>query len=763
MTPRALFSRLARRSARSVTCAVAAAVLGAGPLLAQDPQDPGQGFTLELEGDYLTITISESDGLPIEQFIKLAQTLTKKTFTYSTPDLSNVAENKITFIGAKRMKRDNFFPFFQTMLYIKGFATMIRGDEDTEIIEIVALTGPKRTELSSSARYVSHDEIANYANQTGVPILTSVPLAHINATAATNQLRPFFSVGAGATSALTLGAAAKALLLQGFGPQVYAAYQVLRLVDVPPDAADQEVRVQRLEYAAAEELEPILTEILESRAKAAQAVGPAGAELQAQPRSELKIVPHVSLNALLISGTRDQIIEAQELIARLDVPLDETDGDTHVVRLKNVMASELRETLHAFIQEDLTSEQQAQAGQTGASTRRPRRTVVIDHEASNSLLISGTASKFRELQRVIDELDQRQPQVLIECAVVELTSQSSMRLAFELGLVDVGGAGPFDRPFGFTSFGLTTFEDQDGDGLPDTRLPDFDNPLQGITGGIISSDDFAVPLIINALEGDSDANVLSMPSIVVNNNETAVVSNQESRPTQTVSQGTATTQAGAGDNVQAGIILTISPSISSNNYLRLNVDVEVSRFLTPFDPNAVTAGVIAERNISTQVTMPSSHTMVLGGVIEDQQDSSSSGIPVLKDIPILGWLFSSWSRQNAKTNLYFFLTPYILDEEDFSDMAEHSFRKKLEAADYIGHRRIQLIDRRWREGRPETLDDPGATIEDIDARGGFDIPIYDRPDREVDPGPITPGAVPAATDPPAAPDDHATIRIPDGP
>ena len=241
-------------------------------------------------------------------------------------------------------------------------------------------------------------------------------------------------------------------------------------------------------------------------------------------------------------------------------------------------------------------------------------------------------------------------------------------------------------------------------------------------------------MLINALDQEDSANVLSLPSVVVNNNENALVESKEERPTTTANQGNATTSTSFGDFEPAGITLEISPSISSNNYLRLNIQLEVSRFTTAFDPNSATPGVKATRKLQTQVTMPSGHTMVLGGVIEDQQDDSSQGIPILKDIPILGWLFQSWSTNHNKTNLYFFLTPHILDEEDFSDLAEQSFRKKLEAAEYIGHRRIQLIDRKWRQARPQTLEDPGATLEDIDARGGFDIPIYQRPARSVENG-----------------------------
>jgi hypothetical protein len=127
-------------------------------------------------------------------------------------------------------------------------------------------------------------------------------------------------------------------------------------------------------------------------------------------------------------------------------------------------------------------------------------------------------------------------------------------------------------------------------------------------------------------------------------------------------------------------------------------------------------------------------------VIEDQESTDSSGIPILKDIPILGYLFRSSTDNQRKTNLYFFLTPHILNEEDFSDLAELSFRKKLEASSYIGSNRLQIVDRKWRDGRPETLEDSGATIDDIDARGGFQIPFYERPDRDTSTlrGPPTP-------------------------
>ncbi|MCA8967875.1 MAG: hypothetical protein KDC48_23545, partial [Planctomycetes bacterium] len=190
------------------------------------------------------------------------------------------AGQKVNFLGTLRFKRarfeEDFFSFFQTMLYIKGFAIVPRGEGPLEILEVVYGGGPRQREITNGSRYVTPDDLPSYRNQTGVPILTTVPLKNINATIATNALRPFFAAtGAGQGSGgLTLGNVGNnsAMLLQGYGPQVYAASELLKLVDVPVEQPNLVVEVVTLEHAAPEELEPILTEVLESRSRIRQQV-----------------------------------------------------------------------------------------------------------------------------------------------------------------------------------------------------------------------------------------------------------------------------------------------------------------------------------------------------------------------------------------------------------------------------------------------------------------------------------------------------------
>lgn len=712
------------RSWPSLPWAMAPALV-LGPALAQENQETG-GVKLEVAGDQITLSVNETTGVPIKDFIKLAQKITGKVFTFNDAEFQTQGTN-VNFIGPVRIKRDGFYSFFQTMLYIRGFACVPRSmSGEQEVVEIISLASPRRNEITSAARYVPVEDLEQYSTQTGVQVLTTVPLRYVNANNASQQTRPFFTLaGSPGVGGLTLGTIeSRTMLVQGFGPQVWAAYQLLKLADVPPVAPDEETRVVKLSNATAEELEPVLKQVLEDRARRIQAAQAAGGQpVQAGTPDAVQVLALASLNALLVSGSPDRITEALDLIAQLDVPVELAGGDIHVTQLRNVLAEDLANTLRNFLREDQVAEQQAQAGQQTA-TRRPRPTVIVSHPESNTILISAAQSKFKQIERMIQELDVRQPQVLIEAALVELSTNDLDQLGVELGALDIAD-GKFTRPFGFTHYGISNFQDTNGDDLPDTRLPDFENPLQGFTGGIISSDDFAIPILINAIAQDTHSNILSLPSIVVNNNENALVKSEENRPTTQTTQGTSTTQTGVGQPRVAGIELNISPSISTNDYLRLNIDINVSRFVGQADPT--TGGITISRQVKTQVTLPSGSTVVLGGIIEDQQTTSKSGIPYLKDIPLLGILFSTSRDENTKTNLYFFVTPTILDEPDFSDLREVSQRKKLEASDYIGDRRLRIVDSKWLGGQRATLDDRDATIEELDRYGGFELPHRVRP------------------------------------
>jgi general secretion pathway protein D len=302
--------------------------------------------------------------------------------------------------------------------------------------------------------------------------------------------------------------------------------------------------------------------------------------------------------------------------------------------------------------------------------------------------------------------------VLIETALIELSGSDFLDLGVELGFADIGAD---TGGFGVTSFGLSTLEDLDNDGIVDTRVPTITN---GITGGIIDAGEFSLPVLISALKTRSDANVLNIPSILVNNNSTATVGTLEERPTTQVTAfggaGGGQTQENFNNYQEAGITLTISPSISASRYLRLNIELNVSNFLGQgsgtIPPPRVT------RNILTTVNVPDGDTMVIGGVITDNNSFDRQQTPLLGDLPLIGFLFRRDTRDASRRTLYFFVTPHILADEDFGDLAELSYKKKLDASRVIGAGRVRMIDE----------DFEGSARPDADLPG-FELPLYQTP------------------------------------
>jgi general secretion pathway protein D len=358
---------------------------------------------------------------------------------------------------------------------------------------------------------------------------------------------------------------------------------------------------------------------------------------------------------------------------------------------------------------------------------------------------------------LIRQLDKRQDQVLIETALVELSGQTSLSLGVELGGANLpkGGTGGF----GVTSFGFSTFADTNGDGIPDVRTPlgPGGSLPQGVTAGILDGSDFSLPVLISALQTRTDTNVLNVPSVLVNNTGSAKVVSTDEQPTTTI---TATggiggqTQENFKDYVKAGVTLQISPTISASRYLRLKISLEVSTFLGSTALNRAIPPPRVTRTLDTTVNVPDGDTMVIGGIITDNKGKSMNGVPWLADLPILGWLFRSQSDSTARTTLYFFVTPHIMRDRDFADLAEISYKRKLEAADTIGADRVRVIDPTF-----------GQEKKSVDMRG-LEVPLYRSPTRgEVQGGQVgidsgrvqsmlqdsskAKPAEPAATNPPA--------------
>jgi len=713
------------------------ALLAALPLLlpaATPLQDGGGGSIPVIQdlGGAWKLTFDETEeGMTLEQFVKICQENTGINFTYSADTVSLLQSTKVRMFGPKVIPKDEFYSFFQIIMIINRFVCTRIGPDNLSVVVVASLDSPARASIKQDAVYISPDEIDEYANQPATLVQTVLHLPNMDVRSMGGSMRQL--VIDPNTMQLIPVPESSSVILTGFGSNVSSLSQMLMLMD---DVSKPEppilplFEVIKLEYAAADELAETLEELLEASRRATsttrqgQAQGATGTLQQGTVETKIMVQPRT--NSLLVMAMPDDMPGILELIARLDVDQVERERNFHYVMLRNADAEDTAEVLNEFLSDSQRLQTQAQGaagrgGQGGGATSSNSEVAVVPDPATNALLIAAGRSRFEEVKDIIEHLDQPQDQVLIETALIELSGRDFLDIGVELGGADIPGADGTGS-FGVSSFGLSDFQDNDGDGIPDVRVP---NLAQGVTAGIIEGDGFSLPFLLAAIEEKRDTNVLNIPSVLVHNNGTAIVETLDQQPTTTVTaNGQGQTQENFNGYEDAGITLQISPTISSLNYLRLNISLEVSTFQGsfsgPIPPPKTT------RTLNTVVNVPNGDTMVIGGIIVDNKTVDKDQVPWLGDIPIVGFLFRRENKVEDRTTLYFFVTPHIMRDREFADLAAYTYRKKLEAAEKIGAGRVQIIDPNFGDERE---------VENL--LEGFKLPVYQAPETgEVDPSMI---------------------------
>ena len=680
--------------------------------------------TIQEEGEFYVINISEAPdkALTLNDFIKLCQEATGYNFTYTKATLSTLKQNELRMLGTKRIPKRDFFGWFQIMLVINDFACIEVGPPNISVLLIQGLDGGgPRAGLKSRASWVKPEQIEEYANQPAVIVTTVVTLKNTDVRQLSTNLRPLLSDPA--TEAIMNAGNSNSLIITGFGSKIASIVKLLDVIDAADEIADPIAPVfdiVPMEFASADDIASLMEELLEAR-QAAQTAAAAGDPRtpNQQPRTqgpETKVLVQARTNSLLIVAMPDEMPSIKEMIARLDVDVIEPERNYHIYNLQNVTAEDIATVLEEFL--DGANELAASGTGTGgrnqaAANDNKNDVVVVPDQETNSLLIAANKTRYAEVLDMIHLLDRRQDQVLIETALIELSGSDLYSMGVELGLASLPGIGEIGG-FGVTSFGLSSIDDLDPvDGIPDTKVPNLGT---GFTGGLLDGDDFSLPLLLSLAETKENANVLNIPSVLVSNNSSATVSTEDEQPYEDVTAlgSSASTQNSFGGYEKAGITMRISPSISAARYLRLGIELEISNFRAPTIANSPPPKTT--RRLVTQVNVPDGDTMVIGGIISDNKREAVSQIPLLGDLPFVGFLFRNTSNTGDRTSLYFFVTPHILHDEDFADLAELSYKAKQEAATTIGHERLRLVD-------PEF-----SGSDDLYSLDAFALPQFQRPD-----------------------------------
>lgn len=302
---------------------------------------------------------------------------------------------------------------------------------------------------------------------------------------------------------------------------------------------------------------------------------------------------------------------------------------------------------------------QLASGAAGRIAQLAGDVTIVPDAGTNSLLIRASRSDFELIVAAVRELDVRPLQVLIEVLIAEIRRDRSM----SLGLGLVGGQ------MGAGNSGSTVAGSTEGLSLGDLVLRVMR----------VGGEDITATLRASAARGD--AYILSRPVVLAANNERATISVGSQRPFIQVSRSLPTDAPQRDQVVQykdVGTNLSVRPTISANGYVTLEVSQEVNAATNEF---AFDAPVISTRSVRTQLLIRDGQTVILGGLADHQREVSGGGVPFLSNLPLLGWVFGRRSRRTTDTELFLFITPRIIRNDDDAAAATAPRQDRARAAE----------------------------------------------------------------------------------
>jgi general secretion pathway protein D len=381
--------------------------------------------------------------------------------------------------------------------------------------------------------------------------------------------------------------------------------------------------------------------------------------------NRITIVASERTNSLVLKGEPLTLEKVVQLIEQLDTPANRA-GTIQVVRLAHSDATELADILKNLVSETDAENKSGQDVKTS-----------IQADASlNALVIRANPTTMLDLKEIISKLDVRRLQVLIEAAIVEVTDTFERQLGTELAVADTGSSNvpiATTAPNGILSSIIAGIAANDP-----TNVNLGSSTL--VAGGRSDSNGINFAFVVKALASNDNANLLSTPSITTMDNEEAKIVVGQSVPFRT---GSTTTGANGTTNPfttiqreDVGLTLQVTPHVHDGNLIRLQIQQEVSEV----DTRTLNIGsdgsadiITSKRTIETTVLADDGEVVVLGGLIRDRVSDNESGVPGLKNIPVLGYLFKSKTNRVEKQNLMVFLRATVL--RDKADVVAQTERK----------------------------------------------------------------------------------------
>ncbi|MGE5239191.1 MAG: type II secretion system secretin GspD [Chloroflexota bacterium] len=553
-------------------------------------------------------------------------------------------KGKITIIAPTKLSIDDAFTLFTSVLELKGFTVVPSG---VDAYKIVPTTEAKQrgVSLALPGKTVNESYIARL-----------IPLQNISSDDVLKFLQPMVSKD-GYISTFGPG---NLILIIDSGLNVDKVLSILEAIDKP--AARGEPEMVLLRYASADAVAKIVNEGYgKGRAR-----GPAG---QPATTEEVKAVADTRLNALVLFGDKAARESMKSIISLLDVPSPETQGRINVYFLENSDAGEMAKILEGIVRGAQPQKQPQQGAPPVAPFEVAGGITITADKATNSLIIVASPADYQSLAQVIRQLDRRSRQVFVEVMVAEVSVNKLQDLGTKWrGAVTVNG-----QPIVVGGAGQVTTETLQNiiQGLSGLALGGFGNYIT-LPAGILGNSEITVPgfaALFQLSEFRDVINVLSTPQILTSDNREAEIIVAQNVPiiTQKLSDITNVNNVISSiERKDVGIILRITPQITEGDYVRLNIYQEISALVQnqPQIEVLQQGPTITKRSTKTYVVVQDTQTVIIGGLIQDRDEKTVSKVPLLADIPVLGWLFKTENTTKEKINLVVFITPHIVRKAD---------------------------------------------------------------------------------------------------
>lgn len=637
---------------------VAAALVGQAqaqvppPVPAQTPEQMRTQLLAQPSGpNEVTLNFVNAD---LEGVVKAVSEITGKNFL-----LDPRVKGTVNIVSARPMARALVYDVFLSALRLQGYAAV----EDRGLVKIV----PEAEAKLHPGRTVGPNERTRSA---GDQIETRVfTLRHESAAQLLPTLRPLIAPA----NPITVYPGNNTLVITDYAGNLR---RIARIIDAIDQPGSSDLVVIPLANASALDVALMVNRLYAEQAQA----GAGAVAVYPQP---LTVVADTRSNSLIArSDNRARITQLRSLAALLDAPTSAA-GNLHVVRLRNAEAEKVAETLRALYlgksavapataPRPLATPAAATAAggvsappplsASASQTAAPAPGMIQADAATNSIIISAPDAVYNNLRAVVDKLDERRAQVYVEALIAEITADRAAEFGIQwqsLSGVEKSGT----QAFGGTNFGAP------GQNVLGVAV----NPAtaaRGLNIGVIKGT-VTIPgvgeilnlgLLVRALETDSNANILSTPTLLTLDNEEARIIIGQNVPFitgQYALSGGATTPTPfqTVERRDVGLTLRVKPQISEGGTVRLQLYQEVSSVEDTFNP----AGVITnKRAVESTVLVDDGQIVVIGGLIQDSVRDGVEKVPLLGDIPLLGALFRYKTRSRTKTNLMVFLRPTVL-------------------------------------------------------------------------------------------------------